>query len=292
MSQADASTCELSGEMARGRVGRVRERIELYRAFVRNAFLNMLAYRLRYFTGVLTYLLFVGVNFFIWQAVYAGKAAGALINGFTLAEMLTYVSVGWIARSLYFSTIDYEIDEMVRTGQVSTFLLRPVHFHTIMFCQAAGESLFRLFFFTLPISVVILAIFPVMLPAGGLDFVCFVVSSVFSFLVLTEINFIVGLLAFFFKSIEGVIRAKYFLVQLLSGLLLPLAFFPEWIRWLLDLLPFKIIAYVPLQFYLGKIPHSDIFAVFANQMIWFALLLVLGQWVWQKAVSKVTLQGG
>ena len=264
----------------------------VYCAFIRNAFLMMLAYRLRYFTGILTYLLFVSVHYFIWQAVFAGHAPGTRINGFTMPEMVTYVAIGWIARSLYFSSIDSDIDELVRTGQISVYLLRPVHFHTMMFCQAAGESLFRLAFFTFPIAIVILLAFPVALPAGALNGCFFLLSSVFSFLISTEINFLVGMLAFSLQSIEGVIRAKYFLVQLLSGLLLPLTFFPAWLQPVLDALPFKVIAFVPLQFYLGKIPATHAWTVFLNQFVWFAVLVIAGQLMWSKAVKKLTLQGG
>ena len=94
-------------------------KLSVYFSFVRNAFLNMLAYRMRYYTGILTYFLYVSVHYFIWNAVYAGKGPDELINGFTFSEMITYISVGWVARSLYFSNIDEEIDTLVRSGQVS-----------------------------------------------------------------------------------------------------------------------------------------------------------------------------
>ena len=44
------------------------KRIGVYRAFIRTAFLNMLAYRLRYFTGIVTYLLFVS-HYFYYRAL-------------------------------------------------------------------------------------------------------------------------------------------------------------------------------------------------------------------------------
>ena len=50
-----------------------RSTFELYEAFIRNSFLKMLAYRLRYYTGIITYLLFVSVYYFIWSAVYASE---------------------------------------------------------------------------------------------------------------------------------------------------------------------------------------------------------------------------
>ncbi len=270
----------------------LRGQVELCAAFIRNAFLNMLAYRLRYFMGIITYVLFASVNYFVWQAVYAQRTPGERINGFTINEMVTYVCIGWISRSMYFSSIDEEIDELVRSGQISIFLLRPVHFHLMMICQAAGESLFRLLFFSTPILAAILLLYPVMLPPSFGVFILFSFSTVFSFFIFAELNFIVGMLSFYLKSIEGITRAKYFLTQLLSGLLLPLSFFPAWLRPAIEILPFKNIAFVPLQMYLGKVAGMEILWLFISQTLWLFLLVVAGQLLWKKAVRRLTLQGG
>lgn len=267
-------------------------RFFVYLSFIRNAFLTMLAYRLRYFTGIITYLLFVSVHYFIWQAVFANQPDGAFINGFTLTEMVTYISVAWISRSLYFSNIDYDIDEMVRSGEIAIYLLRPVNFQLMMLAKAFGESIFRAFFFTVPVGIVITAVFPISLPASGYDFFLFCASTVMAFFILAQFNFIVGLSAFALKSITGLIQAKYYIVQICSGLLIPLAFFPDWAEQILRLLPFQTIASIPLQFYLGKIPDSEIASAFLLQLFWLVMLTILGKLLWQKALAKLTLQGG
>ena len=266
--------------------------ISVYGSFVRNAFLGMLAYRLRYYTGIVTYLLFVSVNYFIWEAVYHGRPAGSSIHGFTLQEMITYISVAWIARSLYFSSVDEEINEIVRTGQISIYLLRPVRFHFLLLAQAFGESVFRLAFFTLPIGTVILLSFPVSPPASATALGLFLLANFTAFFVMAEVGFLVGLLAFSLKSIQGVMRVKYYLIQLFSGLLLPLTFFPEGFQRLLQWLPLKMITYVPLQLYLGKIHGTGALLVFAEQLLWCAILFAIGEWGWRNAVRKLTLQGG
>lgn len=266
--------------------------IGAYRVFIRNAFLEMLAYRMRYVTGIMTYLLFVSVNYFIWQAVYAQRPIGEMIHGFTLSDMVTYICVGWVARTLYFSNIDYDIDEMVRTGQVSIMLLRPVNFQMMLISKAFGELLFRAAFFTLPVGIFIFSVFHIQWPANALDLFCFVVSLLTSFFVLAEINFILGLLAFSLKSINGIIRAKYYLVQLFSGLLLPINFFPDWARVVLEVLPFRFMTYVPLQLYLGKIPNHELPALFLSQLLWVVGLHICGHLMWRKAAAKLTVQGG
>ena len=252
----------------------------------------MLAYRLRYYTGIFTYLFFVAVYYFIWKAVYAGKPPGATINGFTLEEMLTYVTIGWIARSSYYSSIDDDIDDMVRTGQISIYLIKPVNFQLMMFAQAFGESLFRILFFTIPVGLVVLWIFPVSPPRDLNALLLFSFSSLMGFLVMCALNFLIGLLAFYFNSIDGILRAKYNLMNFASGLLLPLSFLPIWLANLLELLPFKAIAYIPLKFYLGKIPTVQIAPLLLEQCLWLVALITAGAWAWSRAASKLTTQGG
>ena len=42
-----------------------------YAEFSRVGFVNILAFRLRYFTGIITYFLNITVYYFIWSAVYS-----------------------------------------------------------------------------------------------------------------------------------------------------------------------------------------------------------------------------
>lgn len=259
---------------------------------IRLSFLSMLAYRLRYYTGILTYTLFVSVNYFVWKAAFAGKAITGDLHGFNLEQMITYVAIGWIARSFYFSDIDEEIDTLVRSGAITTTLLRPLNFQLMLLAQAVGASLFRLVLFSLPITAALIFLFPIAPPVSAQAALLFTVSTLGSFLILAQLNFIVGLAAFYLQSIDGLIHAKYYLVQLFSGLLLPLVFFPQWLQTILHFLPFQLIASVPLQFYLGKIPPGQIVSLLAEQAFWIFLLALSGHLASKRAFRRLTLQGG
>src|ERR1700675_5113347 len=91
-----------------------------YAEFSRVGFVNILAFRLRYFTGIITYFLNVTVYFFIWSAVFRSAQS---IAGYTLPQMLTYVSVGWIIRSFYWNTIYQEMDYEVIEGKIAMDLI-------------------------------------------------------------------------------------------------------------------------------------------------------------------------
>lgn len=262
-----------------------------YFSYINLSFLSILSYRMRFYTGIVTYILFITVHYYIWEAVYSDNPTAA-INGFKLNEMITYIAIGWIARSFYFSNVDEEIDDIVKTGQISTYLLRPVSFHLMMLSKAVGESLFRILFFTAPICLAVFYLYPISFPANFSAGIHFLLLTVGSFMILAEVNFLVGLLAFSLKSIQGISRAKYFLLQLFSGLLLPLSFFPKIFRDILDLLPFKYITYIPMQAYLGKLNEQELIKSYVAATLWSLLLVLLVQLFWKKSVKSLTLQGG
>ena len=64
--------------------------LRLYLEFARVTFLKMLAYRLRYYTGIVTYLVFVAGNAFLFRAVYAGLPEGTSVGGYGVEGIITY----------------------------------------------------------------------------------------------------------------------------------------------------------------------------------------------------------
>ena len=260
-----------------------------YREFTRVGFVNILAFRLRYYTGILTYLINVTVYYFIWSAVYRG---GGQIAGYGLEQMVTYVSVGWILRSFYWNTIDQEMAYEVLEGKIAMDLIKPVNELWMWFSRAMGESAFRLLLLTFPTAIVVAVIFPVRGPASRTHLALFVIAAAGSFAIMAALNFMIGTCAIPLKSILALIRAKYWLIELLSGLLIPISFFPRAFQVVCAWLPFEHIAYTPLQIYLGMLsPHAALLML-ARQWLWVIILLWLAQAWWNRAVKKVTIHGG
>ena len=261
----------------------------VYAEFVRVGFVNTLAYRLRYYTGIVTYFIYVSIYYFIWKAIYAQPGE---IEGFDFGHMLTYIAVGWIIRSFYFNNIDQEIAPAVAEGKLAMDLIKPVRPQFMYIAQALGESLFRMALLSTPTALLLLIIFPVQKPASLTHFAGFFASVLMSFFIVAAINFSVGTFAIRLKSILGLLRAKYFLLELFSGLLIPISFFPKTFQHIFSVLPFQYISYIPVLIYLGKISGVEILKSLAIQVFWFGVLLFLGNAMWQWSSKKITIQGG
>lgn len=258
-------------------------------SFVRIGFLNMLAYRARYYVGVLTYLFNVAVYYFIWRAVFRHSQT---VVGLTLPQMITYVAVGWTIRSFYFNEIDRDIAGQVQEGRLAMNLIRPVNFQSVMIFDAAGQSAFRAALFTVPIGIVVALLFPVQPPVSFGAGALFLLSALLSFFLVAALNFLVGLIAIRTKSILGILRAKYLVLELLSGLLIPPTLFPQPFRSILFASPFPHINYTPAALYLGKAAGGEAARLLFLQAAWTVVLLFLGQVVWRRSRHRITIQGG
>jgi ABC-2 type transport system permease protein len=258
--------------------------------YARVGFVNILAFRLRYYTGIVTYLINVTVYYFIWKALYASDPNFAA--GFHFEEMVTYVAVGWVIRSVYFNNIDQNMATDVLEGNIANTMLKPVSVQTIYVGQALGEACFRLILLTLPAAIVVALIFPVQAPASPGAFGLFLISLSGSIVLTGALNFIVGCCAVRLKSILGLLRAKFYVQELLSGLLVPMTMFPPALQAVMAWLPFEHIAYTPLRIYLGKLEGAAAVEALGVQAFWAVALLILGSRFWHLMARKITIHGG
>jgi ABC-2 type transport system permease protein len=268
---------------------RVANRLAPYLECARIGFVNILAFRLRYFTGIFTYLINVTVYYFIWSAVFRG---GGAIAGYDLPQMLTYVSVGWILRSFYWNTVDQEMSYEVLEGKIAMELIRPLSVQGMWFSRAAGESTFRLLLLTTPTALLVVLLFPVRPPADLAHLALFCAAALGSFCIVGALNFLIGTCAIHLTSILALIRAKFWLMELLSGVLIPISFFPDWARATLAWLPFQHIAYTPLQIYLGRLSAGQAGLMLLVQWAWAAVLVWLGALWWRHSIRRITIHGG
>lgn len=259
--------------------------------FARSSFLIMLAHRLRYVLGVVNYLVYAAVAWYLWGAVFHGRD---VVAGWTLAQMQTYVCVNWIVRATYFSNSDNVLAARISKGEIANDLLRPTSLLLQFYGTALGELLFRALFMSLPVGLAVVLCFELIPPASithGLLFGC---SVILAFHLFFAINFLTGLCAVFTEKLQGFLWAKFLLLQFLSGQLLPLEFFNQWplLRDAFALLPFKGIAYTPMKVYLGQWTPEETRGELLLQFAWTIALLVCCELAWRGVRRRLSVLGG
>lgn len=261
----------------------------MYIEMIRIRFLMMLAYRVNYYSGIIIYAINIGAYYFLWMAIYGDREA---LGGLTTTQMTTYIAVSWMARAFYFNNIDREMALEIKEGRVAIELLRPYHYLVMKTMQGLGEGIFRFLFFALPGMVFIVLLFPIELPTNGSMLLVYFLSIALAFIINTQINLITGILTFFFFNNDGLMQTKRVVVDLFSGLLIPIMLFPTWAASLLTYLPFQAISYLPAMIFTEGIKGREAVEAIFLQGFWFIVLLVPIQLLWMKAKKNLVIQGG
>ncbi|OIJ21211.1 daunorubicin ABC transporter permease [Anaerobacillus alkalidiazotrophicus] len=260
-----------------------------YLEMIRVRFLMMLAYRTNYYSGILIYSINIGAYYFLWTAIYGGKEE---IQGLSVIQMTTYVAVAWMARAFYFNNIDREIAAEIKDGKVAIEMIRPYNYLGMKTMQGLGEGVFRLLFFSVPGMFIVAFLFPLNFSANLTTWGLFFISLLFSFIVNTQINLLTGIMTFFLFNNSGLIRAKRVVIDLFSGLLLPISFYPIWAQTVMTYLPFQAISYIPSMIFTEGFVGQEIYSALILQMIWVAILLIPIQLLWLIAKKQLIVQGG
>jgi len=264
--------------------------MKMYITFTKKAFLRAGAYRFEVWSRLFSNLVFLLMWSSIWMALYAGKDEA---GGVSFQAMLTYVVVSQFLTGINGAgTPLWEIQEKVRTGDISLELMRPFDVPTRYLFADFGSITFYLITALLPVYVILFMIFDLSLPSNISTWIFFIVSGFLGFLIRYCIELSFGLLTFWLVETGGVEDIFYFSVSLLSGSVIPLWFFPGWLETLAMYLPFQGIYFIPNAIFVGEISGTEIYLSLATQLLWVFISFLILRIIWRKAANKVVVQGG
>jgi ABC-2 type transport system permease protein len=105
-------------------------------------------------------------------------------------------------------------------------------------------------------------------------------------------RFLYNSAAFWLTDIRGVVTLSLTVSLFFSGMILPLAFFPTWLRAIAHGLPFASIVQTPIDIWLGKHHGGGLAGILALQVMWAVALFALGRLTLRLGGKKLVIQGG
>lgn len=262
--------------------------MRVYAEVTRQTFRRMSAYRGATAAGVFTNTVFGFLLAYVLLAVYQERAQ---VGGFDPVDAVTFTFVAQALLMAVGMFGDAEMAERIRTGDVVADLYRPVDYHAWWAAVACGKAAFYAVFRGVPPFLVGAAVFHLRLPAlSALPW--FAVSLAAAVAVAFGWRFLLSLSAFWLLDDRGA-RALGVLVALfLSGVFVPVVFFPAWLETTARTLPFASMVQVPAEVFLGKHTGAGAARVVALQAAWALVLAGAGRLVLARAVRRVVVHGG
>jgi ABC-2 type transport system permease protein len=90
----------------------------------------------------------------------------------------------------------------------------------------------------------------------------------------------------------GMQRIVPALVMIFSGGIVPLVYYPDWAQEILKFMPFSGLIDIPLRFYLGVLPVSELLSFVLLQCGWTFIFIVVGILSLRAGMRRVVVQGG
>ncbi len=263
--------------------------MRLYLELAQRSFRRYLAYRAASFAGIFTNTVFGVLLCSVYAALYRGRGGTAAVAGFTLAELITFV---WIGQSLLMTIYIWgwwEVAASIQSGDVVADLMKPVDYYAYWLSRDLGRAACHVLTRGVPTFLIGVILYDLVLPGSAVVWLAFAGSVSLAVVVSFAWRFLLNVSAFWLTDIRGVGTLATVAVNFLSGLLVPIAFFPPWLGVAADVLPFRGMVMAPVDVLLG---HGNPARALALQAAWAIALSLLARAVLAQAVRKLVVQGG
>lgn len=238
--------------------------------------------------SILTWRIRNILRLFVVYALWSGIASETQsFLGYSSSAIISYVLLTLIVQAVVFSSRTIDVTEMISSGDLSNFLLKPINLFRYFFALDLGNKTLNLVFSLFEFWFFLIFFKPTLLgPASLPHLFLFLLSLILALLIYYFINLALGFIAFFAPENTWAPRFLFFMtVGFLAGELFPLDLLPPILFRFLMLTPFPYLIYFPIAVYLGKIDLGSLTTYSLVIIVWLFLLRFLTVWLWQRGLK-------
>ena len=225
----------------------------------------------------------------IFRAFYHSSQSPQPMTG---QQTTTYLWLGQAFLVLTMMGVDSELAVMIRSGDVAYELVRPSDLYNYWLARSFSSRAAPLALRAVPILLIAALVEQLSAPASILHGLLFIVSLTIGLCFASVLFAVVTISLLWTISGEGMARLVPPTVVFLSGMIIPLPLFPDYLQPIIRVLPFRGMIDVPFRIYLGQLQPHDIVIGFAQQLIWIAVFVAIGRAMISRGLKKLVAQGG
>jgi len=264
-----------------------------YFSYFKLKFLTGLQYKAAAYAGVCAQIFFGLIYIFVYVAFYESDSSNLPMP---LNELVSYL---WF-NQCFFSLVymwhkDKDIINMIKTGNIAYELCRPQNLYLMWFSKMYGERLSKVLLRILPV-----VIFALVLPSPfNLDLsttiprlILFILSLGLASILVVSLSLLYHIICLYTLDEKGIVNMFMVVSDILSGLTVPIPFFPSYLQKISDILPFRYVSDFPFRLYIGNISINEGITGIIVQLVWIIILVSVGYLLMKKALKKAVIQGG
>lgn len=258
-----------------------------YLAVFKRSWINMLEYRSETIVRILIALISMVSMFYLWNDVFAGRAA---LAGYSKQQVVTYyLLVSYFFASLYAAI---PVSEEISEGRLSMYMLRPINYLWFHYWQSMARRVFR-FIVGLPVLIGMFwllrdHLYFVTDPAS---YLVLLIACLGAVNILFLVDLLHNLLEFWITAVDSWSMLVNSITTFFAGTMIPLALLPPSIRIVSDWLPFKYTGTFLIDGFMGRLSWTDVGWGFLIQTVWTLAMAVLVVLVWRRGLRRYEAYG-
>ena len=263
--------------------------MRIYIELGKRSFRQLFAYQAAMLAGIFTNSIFGVLLSSVYLALYRSQDPGAAVAGFTARQTVTYV---WLGQALIAPVMIWgwwDIIKTIRTGEVVTDMLKPMSYFGYWLSRDLGRAVGHVLLRGIPTLAVGVILYDLVPPGSAQRWMALPVSVVLAVAVSFCFRFTMNLWGFWMLDHRGIAGIAAVLVGVGSGHLLPLAWYPDPVRDVLNMLPFRAIIMLPVEIWLGQVTVAEGLGL---QAFWVVAMTAIALAFQSVAERKVVVQGG
>lgn len=227
------------------------------------------------------------IYLFVWSTAAGEKTIAGMDHGQFIAYYLLII----VVNQLTYSTTNWTVGDVIRYGQLNTWLLRPLQpiFEAISY-EVAGKIVFMAF--TLPVAALLSFLLHPEIHTSPQNISIFIPCLLFAWMLRFFWGYWLAMLAFWTARADSLLVIQDSLVFLLSGIVAPFALLPAGISAIAQWLPFRYMVGFPVEIITGQVDPANILSGMAIQVFWLLLAGGLSLLVWRQGLKKYSAFGG
>ncbi len=260
-----------------------------YVEVARVALRRQLAYPWANIAGLVTNAFFGAIVSYVVIALYRARPSAA---GYDISDTLRYV---WLVQALIMVVLPFGWFDLMLTiasGDVVSDLSKPCDFYWYWFSRECGRDLYYLVLRALPTYLLGMVFFGVGAARSWPVWPAFAASLALAGALGIAYRFIYNLAAFWI--IEGRVMGlmAHTVALFFGGSIVPIPFFPPWLRAVTEWTPFSGLMNVPAEVFVGKLSGANLALGLARQGLWLVVLTLLARVLVRAANRRIVVQGG
>jgi ABC-2 type transport system permease protein len=204
-------------------------------------------------------------------------------------EFVQYFLAVFLVRQFTVVWVIWEFEREVVEGRLSPYLLQPIDPVWRHFFSHAAERFARL-----PFAFVLVGLFLLLYPEAAWlptwsNLLLGLLAIVLSFCLRFTMQYTFALMAFWTERASAIEQFWFLLYTFLSGMVAPLAMFPDAVRAFVLWTPFPYLIYFPASILINN--PQNVLQGFGTMLLWGSVFFAINRWLWRQGLRQYSGMG-